>query len=758
MSATVPRQASATTRGRAGAFAFFRRLEFGDALLPFYIVVFVRQCFWSLENDFAAWIITCALSVLLWLAYTRTKPEVAERTPRAFWLIVALPLFLVYALRAPFPDLSFDVLNHRLIQGERALRGVQLLPGDFFPTIFPFNPAPDMLTGIFRHALGYRLGTILSLLALIWAATVLEKMLRPIVLRAALRCACVLLAVFTEHALFEINNYMVDLLALPLAFEATRLALDYDESHHKARDLLIASLLLGACVALKLTNVVVALPIAAIFAVRVFSARPDRKTIGFVLLACVLFFLPLLPHALYIWRETGSPVFPLYNKIIKSPLWPEMSPYDGRWGPHDWRETLLWPLWSAWNGARLSELGLYAGRLTLAFTAAILCLFLPRVPSRARLTALAMLSGSLLWSATSGYIRYTTFVEILGGVVVIHLARYAWERTHALPRMLRHTATALPVILLAAQCALSWTYVRQTEWGGRPTLFDDQAGYRKEMRWVLRDRDLTKYQPDENRELFARADAWVVSGVKSNGVETLLRPDIPMLAVHNAEYFDRPLSRQRFARAVEALRGRRIYSLTLTEELGPSLEALKRRRFVVGEIKSLTVPFFSARTRLGMSLVEVFPPERRETPRRAPDTPAVTEANAPLDDDAFIAGLSVSDLPAAMRPGQRASIRVVVKNASEFVWPSRGRKDFTYSITVSDTWLAADGETLVNNLDGRGTLPHDLWPGESAEVALQIVAPKEPGEYVLEVGLVQEGIAFFKDKGSETWREKVKVE
>ncbi|MBC7931416.1 MAG: hypothetical protein H7Z38_12710, partial [Rubrivivax sp.] len=413
---------------------------------------------------------------------------------------------------------------------------------------------------------------------------------------------------------------------------------------------------------------------------------------------------------------------------------------------------------SAWNGARLSELGLYAGRLTLAFAAAVLCLLLPRFAARARLIALATLLGSLLWSATSGYVRYATFVEILGGVLVVYLARYAWERARAMPRMLRHAAAALPLVVLAAQCTLSWTYVRQTEWGGRPTLLDDPAGYRKELRWVFRDRDLAKFQPAENRELLARADAWVVSGVKSNGVEVLLRPDVPVLAVHNFEYFDRPQSRQRFTRTVEALRGRRVYSLTLTDELKPSLEALRRRRLAVGEIRNLTVPFFSARTRIAMSLIEVFPPERRETPLRAPDTPDVTEATAPLDDDAFVAGLSVSDLPATMQPGQRAAIRVAVKNASEFVWPARGRKDSVYVIGVGDTWFAADGETLVNSLDGRSTLPRDLWPGESAEMTLQIVAPKEPGEYVLEVGMVQEGVAFFKDKGSETWRGRVKVQ
>jgi hypothetical protein len=125
-----------------------RRPEFGDALLFPYVAVFARQCFWAVENDLLAWILTLAATSVVWLLYLRYKPSTGERTPRLFWLVVALPLFFVFTLRVAFPDLSFDVLNHRLIQGERALRGEQLLPGDFFPTIFPFNPAPDMLTGV----------------------------------------------------------------------------------------------------------------------------------------------------------------------------------------------------------------------------------------------------------------------------------------------------------------------------------------------------------------------------------------------------------------------------------------------------------------------------------------------------------------------------------------------------------------------------------------------------------------------------------
>jgi len=734
-----------------------RKLEFGDLLISLYIVVFIRQYAWVIGSNRVAWAVTLTCSALLWLAHLRMKEDEVERTPRVFWLVVALPLFVVFAMRFAFPDLSFDVLNHRLVQSERALRGVQFLSGDFFPTIFPFNPAPDMLTGISRHLLGYRLGTIINLLALVWAGTILEKILRPFVRSAALRCAGVLLALFIEHVLFEINNYMVDLIALPLTLEALRLALGYNESTHKERDLLFSALLLGASLGLKLTNAAVAVPVLAVFAVQMLSQKLDPRTVKFVALSAALFLLPLLPHAVYIFGETGSPVFPLYNNFIKSPLWPHITPYDGRWGPHGWTETLLWPLLSASNPGRLSELGVYSGRLVFGVAGAALCLVLPRAATRARLIALAVLLGSVLWSFTSGYVRYAAFMEVLGGVLVLYLSRYIFERAAGWLRPLRLAVAALPLCLLGAQCALAAQYVSQTEWSKRPTVFDDDEAFRKELRWVLRDRELMPFQTDANRALFGRVEAWIVSGVKSNGVQVLLRHDVPMIAVNNLEYFDQPQSRQRFAFALEAVRGKRVYSLTLTEELDASLEFIKRRELTVGEITTVLVPFFSAHRQIHMTLIEIRLPEKRERPERSAGTPELTEATAPLNDDAFNADLSATGAPVKLRAGEKATILVAVKNLSDYVWSARGQKDGKYSINVTDSWLDARDDKLVNNMDGRTSLPRDLWPGESAEVPLTIKAPAEAGEYFIEIDLVQEGVTFFGAKGSQTRRYRIKV-
>ena len=735
-----------------------RQLEFGDLLISLYIVVFVRQFAWTISNDYLAWAITLIFSAVLWVVYLRTKPDDVEKTPRAFWLIVALPLFLVFLIRLPFPDLSFDVLNHRLVQSERALRGVQFLPGDFFPSIFPFNPAPDMLTGITRHLLGYRLGTIINLLALVWAGTIIEKILRPFVRGTWLRCAGVLLVLLIEHALFEINNYMVDLLALPLTLEALRLALNYRESKHRERDLFFSAILLGASLGLKLTNAAVAVPVLTVFAVQMFSQKIGKREIKLILVSAGLFLLPLLPHAIYIYWDTGSPVFPLYNNLIKSSYWPPISPYDGRWGPRGWAETLFWPVLTASNPDRLSELGVYSGRLVLGIAAAFLCLFLPGTTRRARLIALALLFGSILWSLTSGYIRYALFVEVLSGVLIIYLASYVYERFPNWARPLRLAATALLLCLLGAQGALAAYYVSQTEWSRRPTLFNDSTAFGHELRWIWRDRDLISFQTKSDRELLQSVDGWIVSGVKSNGVQVLLRPDVPMLAINNLEYFMQPRSKERFAAALEGLRGKHMFSLTLTDELDASLNFIRQRGLFIGETKTLVVPFFSADRRIHMTLIEIRPLEKGELPQRNPSTAAVSESQGPLIDDAFNAGLSVIDVPTAMKVGEKATIQVLVKNQSTHVWPARGQKDGKYSINVADSWFNSDDDTLVNNMDGRTTLPRDLWPNESVEVALTITAPAVAGEYKLEIDLVQEGVTFFKAKGSQQVRYKIKVE
>src|ERR1041385_6281469 len=203
---------------------FLHQLKLDDTFFFPYVLAVTWQYFWSLPNKTAGWALAAFVSLGIWCVYVLIKPCDTPPLTRWFWAIVVPPLIFIFILRVLVPDTSWDVLNYHLFHSERSLRGPLLIPGDFFPTPAPFNPAPDILTGLYRLVFGYRLGTIANLFAVVWVGYVLDQMLRPHVRKSWFRAAAVLFILCTEQILFQINNYMVDLLALPLLLEATRLA------------------------------------------------------------------------------------------------------------------------------------------------------------------------------------------------------------------------------------------------------------------------------------------------------------------------------------------------------------------------------------------------------------------------------------------------------------------------------------------------------------------------------------------------------
>jgi hypothetical protein len=738
------------------------KLELGDLFIFLYLLVILRQYAWIIASNRLAWMLTLALSALLWSMHLRVKEGTEERTPRAFWLIVALPLLLFYALKFAFPDISVDVLNHRLLQGERGLRGPLFMPGDFFPTIFPFNPASDMLTGISRQLLGYRLGTVINYLSLLYAGLVLNKLLRPFIAIARWRCLGILLTLYTEHILFEINNYMVDLLMLPLLLEATRIASrEDDENKHLTRDLLYAGLYLGASIAFKLTNAVMVAPIVLLFAYRVLRRprRIDLRMLARVVLAALVALLPIVPHALYIYRTTLSPVFPLYNRFFASPYWPAMNIAEGRWGPVGLWETLIWPLSMFFKPERLAELPVYSGRVTVGFIIGLICVLLPRIDRRIRLLSFVLLSGSLLWSATVGYIRYALYLELLSGILLLYLASRLASSAQLLRKQpLRLALLCLTGGVLLAQFGASIHYAYNYEWSMRPTLFDQPKAYRRDLRFVFRDRHLADFLTSDERASIAGVEVWVVSNIMTNGIEVLLRNDVPMLAVNTTPYFDTPQSRKRFSQALNEVRGRRMFTLSMVDNLKESLDFIKNRGLRPGQVTPITVPFFSQHTRFYMALIEVFPVPKQPPPKRTSPEPTVSEVRAPLNDEAFNATITMPSAPARLRVGQKETIQVVIRNASDYVWPGRGEPGGRFFLNAGNIWLYPGTYELVNNLDGRTTIPHDVYPGEEIHLPIRITAPTVAGEYVLEIDMVQEGVGWFKDKGSTPLRIRVRVE
>lgn len=123
----------------------------------------------------------------------------------------------------------------------------------------------------------------------------------------------------------------------------------------------------------------------------------------------------------------------------------------------------------------------------------------------------------------------------------------------------------------------------------------------------------------------------------------------------------------------------------------------------------------------------------------------------PLPAHGFLARITGPDF-LHCKPGTAIFIRAKVKNISSATWPCGRSGELTSSmIHLGNHWLDSKRGMRVR-ADGRARLPNDVKPGEEVELRLMVVAPQRSGTYHLELDMVQEGVAWFQDRGSETCR------
>ena len=99
--------------------------------------------------------------------------------------------------------------------------------------------------------------------------------------------------------------------------------------------------------------------------------------------------------------------------------------------------------------------------------------------------------------------------------------------------------------------------------------------------------------------------------------------------------------------------------------------------------------------------------------------------------------------PAFLTPGQKLHISVCITNNSNETWLAS--KDS--GIFLGNRWLSRKGQ-LRDGLDGYAELPTALTPGASIELQLLITAPDRKGPRILDIDLIDDGVAWFQDKGS----------
>jgi hypothetical protein len=111
-------------------------------------------------------------------------------------------------------------------------------------------------------------------------------------------------------------------------------------------------------------------------------------------------------------------------------------------------------------------------------------------------------------------------------------------------------------------------------------------------------------------------------------------------------------------------------------------------------------------------------------------------------------GSGAFGLPLVARHGRTLRIRTRVANRSARPFPARtptGRR----LVRLGAQLCRPDG-TVIDRDYARAWLPATLWPGQEAQVPIDVPAPATRGRYALKFDLVSEGIDWFEACGSPT--------
>jgi tRNA (mo5U34)-methyltransferase len=112
--------------------------------------------------------------------------------------------------------------------------------------------------------------------------------------------------------------------------------------------------------------------------------------------------------------------------------------------------------------------------------------------------------------------------------------------------------------------------------------------------------------------------------------------------------------------------------------------------------------------------------------------------------------------PTELHPNESVAFKLRATNSGHARWPTVGTPETKGIVRLGAHLLRADEEE-VNWDGGRATLPHDLAPGETAEIEFVFHAPQQPGDYIIEFDMVAEHVTWFEDFGPGVLRHRFSV-
>ena len=387
------------------------------ALLTDYLVFFVKM----------PYILSLGISSLLLIIATIIKRKSIkkhvyfsfQKADILFFIILGV-IFIANIASTP---VEYDVSNYHIYLQENPF--TDKINFDYFAgkslNTFLF-PLGDRIHYIARFVLGYRLGVIFSYLAMVCIYYQVKRLLSKTVRRkenhTLIPFAACFIAFSSRILDWWINSYYIDIFSVVFILEIIIHCLLVEKNNIiSKKKVFYLFILTGLAGAIKITNLLLIIPIL------IFTkfAKKVKIKIGTLLIASLFIILPMLPYAIDNYIQTGSPLFPYYNKVFKSPYFAEDNFKDYRFNTSKIPLFIVWPVYtSVFNPRYGDNSGAYDPIWAVSYIAVLIILTIHVRSKHQKLNKEAVfiielsLLTTFIWIfAVAGYMRYALVLPIL---------------------------------------------------------------------------------------------------------------------------------------------------------------------------------------------------------------------------------------------------------------------------------------------------------------------------------------------------------
>jgi Glycosyltransferase family 87 len=366
-------------------------------------------------------------------------------------------------------DTNWDWLNYHEYGAFALLNGrfnTDVAPGGFQSFLNPliYVPAYLLRHGIGAPFWGILLGSIHGLnLALVWWVS---RLLLTTSASALTILASVMIAASGPMTLSEVGTSFSDILtALPVI---AGLGLILSASERYAFRLVVAGLLVGAAVGLKLTNATFLIGIGVSLLV---ADKAFPKITLFAVGSLVGVLATGGVWAWTLWQQFGNPTFPFFNTVFHSPEVPPTSFVETHFMPHGLLDALAYPFYWLIGDHRSSEFAFRDPRFAVLIVLFALTVGVARFrrtqvfQQRDKQFLFFFLFSYELWMWMFSIHRYAIVLELMTAPFIALLLSRLFEALYR-PTESRPSFIAGGAAIIVASAIVLWT--QPADWSRRP--------------------------------------------------------------------------------------------------------------------------------------------------------------------------------------------------------------------------------------------------------------------------------------------------